>query len=557
MNNPPALARLPNSSDYVLIGGGTSGCLLAAELARLTSASVLLLESGPPADSLSSSNRSLSLQRSLRRPAEYLKLQGGPLDWNYQCAASSGLSGRQIACPRGRLLGGSSGINAMIFCPGHADDLADWESLAGPDWSPGQIEGYFQQMLDQTRGRLSIEHPHRTSPACQAFIEAANAGIAQGRFTGEALAYRRTSNRDGRQTAADAFLPAPLPSNLTVITSTAVRSIKMHAQRAVGVCVGTRDDQQIIAANRAVILCAGAIASPQLLMLSGIGPAEHLMSLGITPTVDNPHVGRNLTDHIAFPVIYALPDHLRFPTSWSASDLARWEYLQTGPIASNLAEVGGFFDLPRASEQTKAEQSASEQSASEARSRQRADTHDTSAEKRAIQLHVTPTHYLLHPQPSAPAAISIAVTRCKPTSRGSVTLRSADPDDAPVIDPGYCTDPQDVASIVGGVELVRQIAAMSPLANLVQQELLPGPRRNSADKIARAIARYAITMYHPVGTCAMSADHHQGVVDPMFAVHHTQGLHVVDASVFPTIPKANPVATTMMIAHRAARILGG
>lgn len=510
----------PQRSDFIIVGGGTAGCLLAGELARRTDAQILLLEAGPKAHEHSA----------LRRPAEYLDLQGGRYDWNWHCARSPELSGRQLGCPRGRLLGGCSGINATIFCPGVADDLQDWQSQAGSDWSPQAIQAYFRDLLYDTQGRLSIESPRYLSDACEAFIASAQSGIERGQFSGQAMVYQRTTENGQRQMASDAFLGEPLPPNLNILTQASARSIVMQGNRAVGVIVAGRDGDPLrVDAQGAVVVCAGAIASPQLLMLSGIGPADHLTQLGIKPTIDNPLVGRNLTDHLAFPVIYALPDNARFPSAWSVSDLARWNYLRSGPTASNLAEVGGFFDLATLGP----------------------DAH------RAIQFHVTPTHYLLHPRPHAPAAMSIAVTQCKPASRGHVTLGSSRPEDAPVIDPRYASDANgaDIATIVQGVKLARQIASEPPLSHRVGPELLPGPRRVSDDQIARSIARYAMTLYHPVGTCAMSTDPSQGVVDPQFKVHHSEHLYVVDASVFPSIPKANPAATTMMVAHRAASLL--
>ena len=243
-----------------------------------------------------------------------------------------------------------------------------------------------------------------------------------------------------------------------------------------------------------------------------------------------------LADHLAMPVIFSTPNRPAFPSDWSMQQIAQWDYLGRGPVSSNLAEAGGFFDLPLLNGSSTL-----------------GDSHTVDATNRqthSIQLHVTPTHYLRYPGAGAPSAMTIAVTGSQPGSRGTVRLRSADPFEPPEIDPGYLTDPDDIQALIAGVELARKIAATDPLASLIGKELLPGKRRSTPGAVEKSIRRYAMTLYHPVGTCPMGTDPDTSVVDPNLRVHGVDGLLIADASVFPTIPKANPAAMVMMVANR-------
>ncbi|QDS90556.1 Alcohol dehydrogenase [acceptor] [Rosistilla ulvae] len=503
--------------DYIIVGAGSAGCVLAAKLAADASARVLLLEAG-------GDHRKRS---DVQRPAEYLRLQGTSLDWNYSTTVSAGLAGRTMICPRGRMLGGSSGINAMIYHEGLPEDLDAWQNVAGDFWNREAIELAMQELRGELESTESIEFPAEITPTGQAFMAAAKSACDQGKIAGRPEIYRRTTRRGARQSAMQAFLDSP-PANLTIRSDTMVQRLEIRNGRTAGVVVGKSNHIETLDANRGVILAAGAIASPQLLMLSGIGPTKHLAEHGITTQIDSPAVGAGLVDHLAFPVTFAAKSTARFPSRWSMRDLVRWSYDQRGPIGSNLAEVGGFFDLPSRSGVPDA------------------------VRERAIQLHVTPTHYLRYPADDSPAAITLAVTGSQPISRGRVSLRSAEIDDSPSIDPGYLSDSRDVEVLAQGVELAREIAASEPLADWIDHELLPGEKRRTAAQLERAIRRFALTLYHPVGSCSMGIDPAASVVDPQLRVHGVENLYIADASVFPTLPRANPQATVMMVASRAA-----
>ncbi|QDV14572.1 Alcohol dehydrogenase [acceptor] [Rosistilla oblonga] len=504
--------------DYIIVGAGSAGCVLAARLAADASARVLLIEAG-------GDHRK---RPDVQRPAEYLRLQETSLNWNYTTTAAAGLSGRKMICPRGRMLGGSSGINAMIYHEGEPDDFASWQQAAGDRWNGSAIENTMQRLRAELEATGSVESPTEISPGCRAFLDAANSACAENQLHGTAEIYNRTTHRGARQTAMQAFLGDSPPANLTIRSDTTVQRIQIQDQQATGVIVGDGADGEAITASRAVILAAGAIVSPQLLMLSGVGPRQQLSEHGITTQVDSPAVGERLVDHLAFPVIFANRDTAGFPSRWSMRDLARWNHLQRGPIGSNLAEVGGFFDLPSDS------------------------ALPAPLRHRAIQFHVTPTHYLRYPADDSPPAITLAVTGSQPLSRGRVTLRSSQIGDSPNIDPGYLTAAEDLQVIVEGVAMARQIARQSPLANRIDRELLPGEKRSTPEQLERSIRKFSMTMYHPAGSCSMGTNPASSVVDPQLQVHGVENLYIADASVFPTLPRANPQATVMMVAWRAA-----
>lgn len=416
----------------------------------------------------------------------------------------------------------------MIFHTGHREDLSGWEAAAGKQWSADAIARGLAEVRNELAGHDAINSPDEISDIGEAYIYAAKTARDQGIISGSPEIYDRTVRQGRRCSAAHIFLSTP-PANLTIRTDTTVRKIQIEGNRATGVSVGDESSQEIIFATNSVVLAAGAIASPQLLMLSGVGPGDELRSHGITPIVDLPAVGHNLADHLAMPVIFSTPARAAFPSDWSMQQLARWNYLGRGPIGSNLAEAGGFFDLPDTAE------------FSQLGENQR---------RRGIQLHVTPTHYLRYPQPDSQAAMTIAVTASQPSSRGRIRIRSGNPLDPPSIDPGYLNDPVDTKILVEGVAIARRIAGAAPLASLIGEEVLPGSRRSTFEAIEKSIRRFSMTLYHPVGSCQMGTDIANSVVDPNLHVHGLEGLSIADASIFPTIPRANPMALVMMVANR-------
>ncbi|MEZ6086938.1 MAG: GMC family oxidoreductase [Pirellulaceae bacterium] len=438
--------------DFIIVGAGTAGCLVARQLSSVPSLRVLLIEAGG----------GLEHREAIKRPAEYLSLQGSDIDWHYSTETSSDLSGRRMICPRGRVLGGCSAMNAMIFHEGVPDDYRSWRESGGDPWSVTAMESSRKELLNGVRSMLSIERPSHVSAACEAFMQATPIACREHQIAGAPEVYLRTTKGGERQTAWEAFLGNAKRRNVSVATNAVVEKIEFSRRCASHVRLRHRGTSQTVMARRAIVLSGGSIASPQLLMLSGIGKREDLMFHGIDCRLELPAVGSKLRDHLAFPVIFEIPERYRFPTRWSMRDLVRWSHLQQGPIGSNLAEVGGFFDLPEFG-------------------------------RRSIQLHVTPTHYLRHPAADAPAAMTLAVTQTQPNSSGSVSLRSNRIDDPPLIDPRYLGDHEDVRTLSAGIEWARKIAATEPLASFVGSELLPGSKRHTDSHLERAIRRFAMT----------------------------------------------------------------
>ncbi len=473
-------------SDIIIIGAGSAGCTLAHLLSDQHGFSVTLIE---PA-TIETPQTFLAPEIDRTRPARWLKLLAGPNDWDYATVASKSLAGRALNCPRGRGMGGSSRINAMIWFPPTHDDFKRFSAAAADArWSTESLRSAYQ-----SAERLVQPEPARwISEPAQRFLRAASP-------LGHAMAYPRM-NRDGRRwTPAALLLNSP---GVQTIRATVDR-IRFRDNRAIGVELA---DGTQISASKQVILSAGSIASPTILMRSGIGPRDGLRDAGVKAWLDAPDVGQHLQDHLVMPVIFSIDAGTRFDLNVSPRDLARFDVLGQGPLTSNIAEAGGLF------------------------------AND------AIQIHVTPTHYLRFPQPNAASAMTIAVNATQPTSRGHVAIRSRNASDPPQIDPNYLADREDVETTIAGVKLARAIAMQLPLQNWIGPELLPGSKRTSDEGIAKSISRYAQTLYHPVGTCGLGR-----VVDANLSVIGTERLSVVDASVFPEVTVGNPNAMVMTLA---------
>lgn len=486
-------------ADYIVVGAGSAGCIVARRLADSGNRSVLLLEAGGDPE-----------RQSLRRPADYVKMFGGPSDWDYITEPSPGLAGRRLRWPRGRGPGGSTRINAMIWMPPTAADLQTLCQAGGPTWHPELLA----DDLHQVEQWVLPEAPRWISEASRRFLRAAE------KITAGAHPYQRMNRRGERVTAAD-LLAAPQRRQVRCHTAT-VASIVLQDDRAVGVrTLQPAGGEETLRAARGVVLCAGTIATPLLLMRSGIGPRSLLDGLGIPVRLAQPAVGSGLCDHLIVPVIWSTPSVCPFPPTFSVADLARWQHGGSGPVTSNLAEAGGLL------------------------------TCGDGRQADQVQLHVTPTHYLRYPGPTAPAAMTIGVTDPRPQSRGRLALASQDPRRPPRIEPDYLSDPTDIDRLLMGVELARRIAHQSPLAGWLGEEQSPGQRRCNREDLQRYVARFAQTLYHPVGTCALGRDAH-AVVDPQLAVRGARRLWIADGSVLPAIPSVNPNAAIMMLAHRLA-----
>lgn len=429
------------------------------------------------------------------RPCRWLNLLGSSADWNFSTKSNRNLARRNIAWPRGRGLGGSSRINAMIWFP---PTKRDWERLAkeaGFDPTANDIESTFNEL----ERIVQPESARWLSEASRRFIEGAKKQFPND----QSMVYRRF-NRDGRRWTA-----AMLIDGLPIKTINGqVDRILFDDDRAAGVVLA---DGQAISCRQRVILSAGAIGSPTILMRSGIGPSETLRQHGIDLLIDSPMVGKNLQDHLIMPVVFGVDSKHRFSEVQNPRDIARWQTLGTGPIASNLAECGGLF-----LDQT-------------------------------VQVHVTPTHYLKFPDPRAPAAMTIGVNVTQPKSCGEVYLKSSNPIDPPIINANYLSQAQDLETIIRGVRLARRIASESSLSDFVKKEMIPGARRMDDAQIAKSITRYAQTLYHCVGTCAMGTGK-ESVCNSRMYIHGVTGLQILDASVLPGITTGNPSVMLLQLA---------
>ena len=526
--------------DYVIVGAGSAGCVLAARLSENPATRVLLLEAGPPDDA-----------DEIHIPAAINLLFQSTYDWNYQTTPQERAAGRSIYWPRGRTLGGSSSINAMIYIRGNRYDYDTWRDDYGCEgWGYTELLPYFLRAESNSRGGsafhgadgpLSVQDPKHKSALTSAFVESAQqAGLeVNDDFNGrkqDGVGFYQVTQRGGRRwSAADAYLhPAADRPNLTVLTDTLVTGIALAGLRAVGVHYLQRGVAETARAEAEVILACGAIGSPQLLMLSGIGPADHLRSHDIAVMADIPGVGANLSDHPMVAAMWHTPKSRGLWEQAGARNLARWQLMHSGPLTTNVAESGGF-----------------------SRSEEGLPAPD-------IQWHALPTPYqdggLTDP---SIRALSLLVTLVAVGSRGRIRLRSADPRHKPLIDPAYLSHGPDIDPLVAGVQMAREFAAARPMSKICKSELAPGDGVRTDTDLRDFVRHNLTTIYHPVGTCAMGGDSKlaasrlASVVDPELRVRGIDGLRVVDASVMPTVPRGNTNAPTIAIAEKAADLIQG
>lgn len=508
--------------DFVIIGVGSAGCTFYHQLAKSIQGSFVLLEAGgPKADDPAPQTATAP---SPHIPVHYPRLFRSPLDWNYQTVPQMNLANRKITWPRGKGRGGSSLINAMIYLPGSA---GDWSALA-ETWqvSPSELRQHLPHQIPTADWPCAVDaeiHPltKKFIQSCaQSHPHAPSSFLADEDYSFGI--FPRTTRHGRRVNAYQAFVAvAATQRRVQVETNTHVERILFDRGRAVAVQGCSHGKSKTWIANRAVILCAGAIESPAILMRSGIGDAEQLYALGIQVVQDLPGVGQNLQDHLLMPVIVAStqPSLTNNPT---LEERQRFHWYGEGPLTSNIAEAGYFF-------------------------------HANAQRIPQLQIHFTPTHYLEYPlRPQPTNAFSFGLTLLQPHSRGQVRLISADASQTPLIDPAYLSNAEDLKLLSEGVDECRQLIAQEPLNNLRGSEILPGEKRATGAALERAIRAYAQTIFHPVGTCAVGSAN-DSVVDTQFRVHGTEGLYVVDASVFNRIPACNPAAQIMALASLAAQ----
>ena len=519
--------------DYVIIGAGSAGCVLASRLTEDPATRVLLLEAGGPDDA-----------DEVRIPAAYYRLFKTAYDWDFTTEQQPELEGRSVYWPRGRMLGGSSSMNAMIYIRGSEADYDAWRDQYGCDgWGYADVLPYFRRAEDQARGEspyhgvggpLRVEDLRQGHRLTRAFVDAAvSSGMSRNEdfnAAGQDGAgfYQVTQRRGRRWSTADAYLrPALDRPNLTVCTDALVTEVMVEQGRAVGVRYRREGEERHDLAQREVILAGGAVASPQLLMLSGIGPGEHLREHGIGVVADIPAVGENLQDHPMVAPMWATPKVSNFWETEKARNQLLWQLLGRGPFASNIAEAGAF-----------------------ARTRSDLEAPD-------VQFIVLPSPFVEQGLVEPPGrAITVLTTLVSVASRGRVTLRSADPRWKPVIDPAYLAADSDLDALAEGVRIARTVAEQPPLAGLVDGEWQLGPQVRTGSALRKYVRRSVQTLYHPVATCAMGGDS-GAVCDPELRVRGVDGLRVVDASVMPAVPRGNTHAPTVAIAERAADLIAG
>jgi choline dehydrogenase len=528
---------MPEEFDFVVVGAGSAGCVVASRLSEGGADTVALLEAGPR-------------DRSpwIHLPIGYGKtMWHKTLNWRFYTEPEPTMEGRRIYWPRGRVLGGSSSINGLIVVRGQPQDYDAWREAGNPGWGWSDVLPYFVKLecnedfpddqLHGAHGPLHISSIAKRHELIEAFIGAAEAhGVPRTRdFNGldqEGVGYYQLTTRGGlRQSAAAAYLkPARRRPNLSVVTDAHATRILFEEERARGVIYRGQGGDRTIRARRGVIISAGALQSPQLLMLSGIGPGEHLRELGLPVRIDRPAVGQNLQDHLQVRLIYRCTkpittnDLLNSLTGRARMGL-EWLLFRAGPLAIGINQ-GGLFTkvLPESK------------------------TPD-------IQFHVATLSAdmaggTVHPF----SGFTLSVCQLRPESRGSVTLGSADPLAPPKMRANYLTTETDRRCVVAGLSYARRLAQTEPLKGYVAAEFQPGPEAISEDDLLTFARRNGATIFHPSGTCRMGADE-DAVVDPRLRVRGVDALWVVDCSVMPTLVSGNTNVPAIMIGEKAADMI--
>jgi len=529
--------------DYIIVGAGTAGCVVARRLADRGRDRLLVLEAGGS-----------DLRFWIQVPIGYGRTFNDPrVNWMYQSEPDPALAGRPGFCPRGKVLGGSGSINAMVYARGLARDFDDWAARGNSGWSYREVLPFFLRAEDYYGGASEFharggpmhvtDVSTQAHPLCRVFVDtcAALGYPHSSDFNGgqsEGVGIYDINTRGGmRESTAKRYLhPVLVSGRLKLRLDAQVLRIRFEGRRAAGVSYRQNNSTHEATARKGVILCAGAINTPQLLQLSGVGPAELLRRHGIQVVADHPAVGRHLQDHVGISNFYKC----RVPTlndelySWSGKLWAGLKYVLTrrGPLSLSVNQGGGFVRS------------------------------DPALKFPNLQLYFNPLSYttavgpdrrLMNPDPFS--AFLLGFNPCRPTSEGRVEIRSPDPLIAPSIQTGYLSTDHDVADVTAGVRLMRRIAGTAPLSDVIVSEIQPGAAKRSDTELMADFRERATSVFHVSCTCRMGPDPASSVVDSHLRVHGLDGLRIVDASVFPTVTSGNTNAPTVMVAEKGSALI--
>ncbi|AQW66746.1 GMC family oxidoreductase [Pseudomonas parafulva] len=530
------MSSVDSAHDYVIVGAGPAGCLLANRLSADPSCRVLLLEAGGRDN-----------YPWIHVPVGYLYCIGNPrTDWCFKTEAQPGLQGRSLGYPRGKVLGGCSSINGMIYMRGQAADYDHWASLGNRGWAWKDVLPLFKQSESHhggasehhgSSGEWRVERQRYSWPILDAFRDAAEqTGITKvddfNTGDNEGCGYFQVNQRSGvRWNASKAFLrPIKHRPNLSVLTDVQVDQVLLSNTRARAVKAYWQGSWHEFSARREIVLCAGAVGSPGILQRSGIGPQQLLEGLGIGVRHAVPGVGSNLQDHLQLRLIYQIGNartlNQMANSLWGKMGMGlRYLYDRSGPLAMAPSQLGAFV------------RSSPDQATAN------------------LQYHVQPLSLERFGEPLHQfPAFTASVCNLRPLSRGRIDIRSADMHSAPLIDPNYLSDPQDLRVAADAIRLTRRIVQAPALAAFAPKEYLPGPALQTEEQLHEAAGKIGTTIFHPVGTCRMG-NGPMDVVDDQLRVHGIPGLRVADASIMPQITSGNTCSPTLMIAEKAAQLI--